>query len=591
MGSSRDQNIPLFLWVAAAIVVHLSWGEGASEVVEVLEERSDVRRFAGAVRRRVKPEPAPELALLIESAPRQERPETDPQPADQDPDEDDAEAEDPSDALDRPSPKKAKVRPSKSKAKSKRAASKPRSRPKPPKSKPKPKPKPEPKKAPEPAEPDRPQVVVQEDRRIAVSQEVEDPEQQDNPDAEFIGNKANRVKEQTQAAITATDQHDPSPTPGGAHVSASEAPGNAHETDIAQAEDSPGELNRAPNGSDTDARQATTSQPAGVPQLLGRARSGPSEAQAAQAAQAALEAVRSRRATQPTQAGAGDWRVNEAQRARVARKERAAQAGRRAREAGTPGKPLDLLGLGAEGKTENGVSLNLRPGSAMAAIGQDQLASELASDGERRRSQHRGSWRAVGIERWRASIENYVSTVRVGNTTRLNTAHRPFADYLNRIHNRLHPIFAVGYLGFLDEMPGNMGLNNPKLKTNLEIVLNPASGGVVKLGVTRTSGKTAFDISALESVDRAAPFGPAPTEIVSPDGNVYLHWEFHRDRMYACSTYYARPYIVKTPQKTVPPGAPSGPFAPEEPSAPGMPPRNQQGRLQSQGEVRVAAHK
>jgi len=63
--------------------------------------------------------------------------------------------------------------------------------------------------------------------------------------------------------------------------------------------------------------------------------------------------------------------------------------------------------------------------------------------------------------------------------------------------------------------------------------------------VTRTSGVTAYDIGALESVQRASPFGPPPPEIVSPDGNVYLHWEFHRRPEYACSTYFARPYILK----------------------------------------------
>ena len=34
---------------------------------------------------------------------------------------------------------------------------------------------------------------------------------------------------------------------------------------------------------------------------------------------------------------------------------------------------------------------------------------------------------------------------------------------------------------------------------------------------------------------------------MSPDGNVYLHWEFHRDEVYACSTQGARPFILNTP--------------------------------------------
>jgi hypothetical protein len=33
--------------------------------------------------------------------------------------------------------------------------------------------------------------------------------------------------------------------------------------------------------------------------------------------------------------------------------------------------------------------------------------------------------------------------------------------------------------------------------------------------------------------------------IVSPDGNVYVHWEFHSDPFDACTTRDARPYLLK----------------------------------------------
>ena len=91
---------------------------------------------------------------------------------------------------------------------------------------------------------------------------------------------------------------------------------------------------------------------------------------------------------------------------------------------------------------------------------------------------------------------------------------------------------------------------------------------------------TAFDIVALNSVSRASPFGKAPDAIVSPDGNVYLHWEFHRDPYDACSSRNARPFLLKaapgaTPVEPAPvrraprpvpgdegAGAPSGPLLP-----------------------------
>jgi hypothetical protein len=85
------------------------------------------------------------------------------------------------------------------------------------------------------------------------------------------------------------------------------------------------------------------------------------------------------------------------------------------------------------------------------------------------------------------------------------------------------------------------------------------------MGVVKTSGITAFDIAALDSVQRAQPFGPAPGAIVSPDGNVYLHWEFHRDEVFACSTMHARPFMLNTPGK--PPDEPQPPApAPKSPS-------------------------
>src|SRR5690606_35834352 len=171
------------------------------------------------------------------------------------------------------------------------------------------------------------------------------------------------------------------------------------------------------------------------------------------------------------------------------------------------------------------------------AIGADQLNKERRADGERRLSKHRGSWRTIGLERRRSAIENYVASVQPGNQTQLNTARVPFAGYLNRIHLRLHEVFAFGFLPSLSELPSDHPMNRRDLKTHLEIVLSREDGRVVRMGVTRASGATAFDVGALESVQRASPYGAPPREIVSPDGNVYLHWEFHRDPIYACATY------------------------------------------------------
>lgn len=560
---ARDPNIPLFLWVAAAIVAHLVWGGGAEQVAEVFEERADVRRFAASVHQQLRRRFSTEIALYddptadivdpddLDEARESEAP-ADQQPAD--------EVDQPKPTPDQPVPDDAP------------APERERLKVKPEKAKPKDEAKPKPEPEAEPEKPKTPEVAPEKNQapqRVAVVQHVDDENQADNPQAEFLGDHNNRVQEQSQARITATDQDNDKPSPGSQHMGPSDEPGDSHVTDVAQSDDAPGEINRAPSEDKLAAakQSVSVSQPQGIPEVAGRVQPGPEKsdpgekgqtAQAPSRAEAAMDAAHS--------SPSGDWQLAREREERLSRAARDARRHRPSAAAGNPDRPLDFLGLGAEGRTERGVNLNLTPGTALAAIGQDQLAREIRADGERRRSKHQGSWKAVGIERWRPAIENYVATVKLGNQTALNTAAAPFATYLNRIHNRLHPIFAVNYLGFLDGLPGSAGLHDKDMKTNLEIVLSQSNGSIVKMGVTRTSGVTAFDISALESVQRASPFGAPPASIVSPDGNVYLHWEFHRNPLFACSTYFARPYIIKVPQKTAPPRSdpPAGPFGPEE---------------------------
>jgi TonB family protein len=227
------------------------------------------------------------------------------------------------------------------------------------------------------------------------------------------------------------------------------------------------------------------------------------------------------------------------------------------------------LGLG--GKAGPGqVNLNLNQSTVIAAVGMDELRREREADGERRRSEHRGAFIASSFERWRSAIENYVSSVRPGNQTALNTAKAPFATYLNGIHNRIHPIFAEQFLGGLASLPRTDPLNNPRLITRLEIIVT-RDGHIVKMGIVKPSGVTGFDIAALDSVQRASPFGPAPSAIVSPDGRVYLHWEFHRDEVFACSTMNASPFILNVPA-SAPPVDPT-----PTPTTPGRPPTQEHG--------------
>lgn len=157
----------------------------------------------------------------------------------------------------------------------------------------------------------------------------------------------------------------------------------------------------------------------------------------------------------------------------------------------------------------------------------------------------------VGIARWRTAVEGYVPAVKPSNQLRLGSATKPFATYLNQVHARVHPIFADQFLASLDNLPSSDVMNRPDLRVMLEIILESQEGCIHRMGVVAGSSSTAFDVNALDSVYRAQPFGPPPRAIVSADGFVYFHWEFHRGPE-ACGTWNARPFLLEPAQSASP---------------------------------------
>jgi hypothetical protein len=148
----------------------------------------------------------------------------------------------------------------------------------------------------------------------------------------------------------------------------------------------------------------------------------------------------------------------------------------------------------------------------------------------------------------------WLGSVRMGNQRPLRPVAVAFATYLNAIHAPIHREFSDKGLAQLEALPPNHPLANPRLVARLELVLDGATGAIVKVGVVKPSGLTAFDVLAVDSVMQAGPYGEAPAEIRSTDGNVYVHWEFGRDPTFGCSTVHVRPFLltidppaVKTP--------------------------------------------
>jgi TonB family protein len=127
-------------------------------------------------------------------------------------------------------------------------------------------------------------------------------------------------------------------------------------------------------------------------------------------------------------------------------------------------------------------------------------------------------------------VKDYVSHVE---------AEHPEAPYLSEMHKRIHAIFSDSFLSSLDSLPKTDPLNDKQLVSNLEIVLTP-DGRLLRATVMKTSGVTAFDNAAVDSVERGAPFGPAPPAVVSRDGDVHITWAFHRDGVWSCSQINAR---------------------------------------------------
>ena len=60
-----------------------------------------------------------------------------------------------------------------------------------------------------------------------------------------------------------------------------------------------------------------------------------------------------------------------------------------------------------------------------------------------------------------------------------------FAAYLNAVHQRLHQVFADGFLQSLEGLPGDHPLSNQEMSTHIEIALNEGAGPELRFGIER----------------------------------------------------------------------------------------------------------
>ncbi len=159
----------------------------------------------------------------------------------------------------------------------------------------------------------------------------------------------------------------------------------------------------------------------------------------------------------------------------------------------------------------------------------------------RKMTSKKGRWERK-LDAVKSSLENFVPDVRPGNQTALKTRAHPFALYIARMHRRIHELWGFGFLEALDDKAADYPLNNPDLWVNLEVSVNP-DGSVHKVTIAKTSGKTEFDVAAVDTVLSAAPYEPTPEAIRSVNGKIYLRWGFYRNWR-QCGTFNVEPYIL-----------------------------------------------
>ncbi len=141
---------------------------------------------------------------------------------------------------------------------------------------------------------------------------------------------------------------------------------------------------------------------------------------------------------------------------------------------------------------------------------------------------------ARGAARIRSALENFITEVKPGNQTALNTRAAPFAAFIAQMHRNIHQLWGFGALENWDELPASSPLNDESLMTTLEIELN-RNGTVSKVSMVRASKYLPFDAAAIDVVLNAAPYPEPPREIRSGNGKVYVHWSFFRDG-HQCAT-------------------------------------------------------
>jgi hypothetical protein len=362
---------------------------------------------------------------------------------------------------------------------------------------------------PQPPPPQQPAI----DHRMQMVDQDQFPDEKDNADAHYLGQKNHRVVEETRAKNTNLVREVQSPNTSESEKSDNQAPdpGMAKEK-LAELQNRDGAKNELPRNAPMQGQEGQRETPAPAGPLSMRDLTP----------KAAIDPVASEKAREgldKQEKGPGELPM--------------ARTGRDQQRAVTASK--------------GGPKVNLNIDHHMY----DQIEGFAAAEAERRqaaraeKSHVAGRWDRVQqkIAAIRSSIENFTPAVKPGNQAELGTRASPFAAYITAMHRQIHKLFTLGFLSEI-ELRRDSAYANEELWTQLEIVIK-GDGTVERVGIVHGSGLLAFDVAAIDSVMSAAPFPVPPSTIKSANGKVYLDWQFHRDER-ACGTFGVDPHILTT---------------------------------------------
>jgi len=385
-----------------------------------------------------------------------------------------------------------------------------------------PPPKPPEDKKPEPVEDKKteppPPMPIQEQGKIAVNQPLVEKESEPPPDTPYIGPQDRRVAEEMQPRKRSLNPSDTAPQRFNTKHDASDKDRDAKDdhSESIRPEEVAGATAEPPRAEPPPEPRPPKPQPAAqAARKAERAGALPSPAPTPVAPEQGLAAA--------------EERFDPA----------AARAGAPATEAPLTVTPPKPPGTGAA--VDVNAALAIDPARYEEMFGKRD--ADARDRVEARPDRFLGRWNKRA-QQMRASLENFTAHVKYGNQMFINTRASVYALYLNAIHQLIHRRWAFDYLRHLDlNFPMGHPLSNPELDARIEFVIDARTGQVEECNIVGSSGELEYDAEAVRVCHESSPGQQAPAAIVSPDGKVYLHWNFWRDTR-QCGTFGASIYVL-----------------------------------------------